>query len=364
MMRLTTLLLALAGVTTTGCVATVGGNECSSERCADDDEGSGSGSATARDCSDKDDIEMVTTSVTIRTASDFNSLPKGCWSLDATLKVEGPAIESLEKLGDLVDVNDLELIDTGLTKINTKQELKVWGSLTLSNNKKLTGLDNTRITKWTENSSFSVAYVIRNNAELTNINGLKYITTVDRELTFTNNPKLASIELSELTNIGGALTITNNGATTVGLADLTQVQSVEISSNPALTTVSGLRTTLILGSVTFRANPKLSTIGSMSSLTQIAGNLVVDDNDSLTDLVGLTSSMQRISGTVTITNNQVLAGLGQLSHLQQIGSTVSITNNPTLSSCKAVELDRCVSSGTVTISGNSGSTTNCSSWCQ
>ena len=75
MKRLTTLLLTLAGVTTTGCVATVGGNECSSERCADDD-GSDTGSATTTDCSDPDDVEVRTTPLTIRNDADFAALPK------------------------------------------------------------------------------------------------------------------------------------------------------------------------------------------------------------------------------------------------------------------------------------------------
>jgi hypothetical protein len=106
---------------------------------------------------------------------------------------------------------------------------------------------------------------------------------------------------------------------------------------------------------------ELASLGTMSSLSQISGALVIDDNDALTDLSGLTGTMQRVTGAVTITGNANLTSLGALSHAQQINSA-SITNNPKLGTCRAVEIDHCVPNSTVTISGNLNQT-NCACWC-
>jgi hypothetical protein len=366
-MKPTTLiaLVSLAGATTTGCMASVGGGECTSERCADDDD---TGSARTVDC---DDPEVVTTNLVISSDADFRNIPTHCWTLNANLRVEGTAITSLDKLGSLIEVNNLELVGTGLTSVDTQQTVKVYGDLLVSSNTKLTNLDKLNVRRWdgqTAGDTFSVGYTIRDNAELTSIDGMRYIPQVDKDLVITNNPKLATLELTELTKVNGALTISGIGASTINVSHLSYVGSVEISSNTALTTISGLATTVIFGNVTLRGNTHLATVGSMSSLTQITGNLIVDDNDALTTLSGLASSaMQRISGSVTVIGNAALVDLGMLSHLTQgIGSTVSISNNTALETCLAVEVDRCVQSSTVTIAGNKNASTNksnCAAWC-
>jgi hypothetical protein len=367
-MKPTTLIvLTLAGVTTTGCMASVGGDECTSDRCqAGDDAGTGSGRTV--DC---DDPEVLTTNLVISSDADFRNIPSHCWTLNANLRMEGTAITSLDKLGALTEVNNLELVGTSLTAVDTQQTLKVYGDLLVSSNTKLTNIDKLDVRRWdgqTSGEAFSVGYTIRDNAELTSLEGMRYIPQVDKDLVITNNPKLATLELTELTKVNGALTISGIGANTINVSHLSSVGSIEISSNSALTTISGLATTVIYGNVTLRGNAHLATVGSMSSLTQITGNLIVDDNDALTTLAGLAgSAMQRISGSVTVTGNAALADLGQLSHLTQgIGSTVSISNNTALETCLAVELDRCVQSSTVTITGNKNASTNksnCAAWC-
>jgi len=369
MKSLTTLLLALTGVTTIGCVATVGGNDC--ERCEGDDDGSGSGSATARDCSDPDDVEIEGANggknITITSDADFAKLPKTCWALNGTLRLQGSAITSLAKLGDLVDVNNLEIVDTQLATFDSLQQVSVYGHVRVTGNSKLTNFEKVTATKWTGTDLLAgdtTAYlVVSENPELTNVLGLKYLTTIGGELTLDNNPKLAAADFLELTNITGALTIKNNGVTSVKLSALKTVASIEVTQNPQLAMFSGLAAQNILGTVTFKANPKLLSIGTMSSLTLLGGNLIIDDNDLLADLNGLTSSLQRIVGSVTVSNNQTLSNLGLLSHLPLgITGSVTVTTNPVLGYCKAYEIDRCVNSGTVTNTGN-GPQTNCTTWC-
>ena len=283
--------------------------------------------------------------------------------------IESDKVTSLEKLGDLVNVNDIEIVDTKLAALDFVQDqVEVFGHVRVQGNAKLTSLSPLRASRYTGTVSeeFVPFYVIDNNAELTTIGGLKYLTESTDQLTFTNNPKLTSIELPELTKVTGTGTfqVTGNGITTLTVSSLATVTSIDISQNPQLTNVSGLRVTRITGGIQFKNNPKLSSIGSMGSLTHIGGNLVVDDNDALSDLGGLTSSMQKVVGSVTVTGNQTLSNLGQLSRLSQgINGTVSVMNNPVLGYCAAWELDRCVASGAVTNTGNGNTQTNCPHWC-
>ena len=360
-MRLT-ILTGLLSLTTAACLQPVGGGDCVGERCSDNMMDAGT---TAAKCADDSKVTELATNTVIRTLADFDKLPKGCWALNANLRIEGQAITSLAKLGDLIEVNDLELVDTGLVTIDSKQAFNVYGSLLVSGNTKLTSLSNLAVKKWegsTTGGAFSVTYNVRNNPLLASVDALKYIQKVDVDLRFTDDPKLAAISLDELTTVNGAIVIANTGAPTIGFSQLTHVSRVEITGNTALTTVRGFGATSIGGDFILRGNPKLSQLGAMSSLTSISGALVVDDNDALVDLAGLTGTMQRVSGAVTITGNATLTGLGSLSHATAIGAS-SITNNPALTYCKAIEVDHCVPNSTVSISGNLNSTTNCNCWC-
>lgn len=371
MKRLTTLLLAsLAGVTTAGCVATVGGNECTSERCNGDDDGSGSGSATARDCSDPSKVELLGKSggkdLTISNVNEFTK-PRGCWALNGTLRLQGANITSLAFLGDLVDVNNLEIVDTALTTADTLQAVTVYGHVRVMNNSKLTSFEKIEARKWTGSDVLAgdttPYFIVTDNAELTNVTGLKYLKAISGDLQVERNAKLGALELMELTDIGGALTVKETGVTSIKLPALKNVASIEISQNAQLATFSSLAAANILGNVTFRGNARLSMIGSMSSLSLIGGNLIVDDNDALADMTGLTSSLQRIVGSVTISNNGALTSLGMLSRLTLgIAGTVSVTSNPVLGYCKAYEVSRCTSHGAFTNTGN-GPQQTCSTWC-
>jgi hypothetical protein len=362
------ILLGLLLTLTASCLADVGGDECVGKRCKVDGDDTGSGSATVVGC---DDPEERTTNVTIRSESDFDSLPTGCWSLNADLRIESSAISTLARLGDLIEVNNLEIVDTALVSVSTKKTIKVYGSLLVSGNTKLTNLNNLAVKRWdgqTQGGAFSVAYTIRNNAALTAIDGLKYIVQVDSDLRITDNPKLTTVELPELTKVIGGVHLTGNGATAIRLPVLSTLGRLEVASNPALTQISGLAATSITGDVTLRANPVLATIGSMSSLTQIGGALVVDDNDALVDLTNLVpAGMNRISGGLTISNNARLTGLGKLTNmLDGVTGNVTITANPTLSICAAIVVDHCAQVGTTAavISGLSGTQNNCGNcWC-
>ena len=135
---------------------------------------------------------------------------------------------------------------------------------------------------------------------------------------------ISPTEFNELAKVTGGVHITGTGATALRFPVLATLGRLEVANNPALTQISGLVATSINGDVTLRTNPALATIGTMSSLTQIGGSLIVDDNDALVDLTNLIpTGMNRISGALTISNNARLSGLGKLSSMPRFKSAAS-----------------------------------------
>lgn len=302
----------------------------------------------------------VTTPVTIRSDADFAQVPNECWDLYAKLRIESGGIGSLAKLGKLKGVNDLEIVDTNIKTIDTQMPLVVYGAVTVTGNKQLANLTNLQI----ENAdNLTTTYTVRNNALLASLDGLKYIKSVEGELRISDNPVLAEVTFDELTNVTGALTISNTGATRIDLGSLQTTGRLEISSNAKLTRFDGLAASQIKGDFVLRGNTQLATLGTMSSISRIDGSMTIAAN-AVTNLDAI-SGLQWITGSLTITDNPQLATLGRMSHLSGIGTTVAVTGNTALPYCLAHEIDHCVNSGVVTITNNKANTQNaqCTCWC-
>ncbi|HWU85819.1 MAG TPA: hypothetical protein VN253_00985, partial [Kofleriaceae bacterium] len=305
--------------------------------------------------------KQVNTPVTLRAAADFDKLPTTCWDLYATLRVEGAAVTSLAKLGKLASVNDLEIVDTGLTTLDLAQPIDVWGSITVSGNSKLTSLDKLQLK---DADDLTTAYSIRNNAVLTGLAGVAYAKTVEGELRISDNPRLGTIDFGELT-AAGSVAIINNAGTSLDLGSLQQVGRIEISNNAQLAAITGPAAATIKGDLVIRGNRALTQLGSWGALTQLQGSLTIDDNDALASLGGL-AGMQYVTSSVTITGNAVINDIAAVSHLRGIGTTVLVTGNSSLSNCRALEIYYCVPSGSVTFNTNQPNTgNNCPRfWCQ
>lgn len=299
--------------------------------------------------------------ITIRSDADFAQLPKSCWDLFEKLRIEGPGITSLAKLGALKGVNDLEIVDTGLTSIDTKLPLAVYGAVTITGNKQLASLANMPV----DNAdNLTATYTVRNNPLLASLDGLKYIKTVEGELRISDNAALADITLDELTAVTGALTIANTGATRIDLGSLQSVGRLEIAGNPKLAAFDGLAASAIKGDFVLRANPALASLGVMSSVTRVEGAVMIEGNNALKNLDAFTS-LQYIASSLTVTNNTGLETLGRFNRLSGIGATVAITGNTSLPHCAGHEIDHCVNSGAVTVTNNKANTQNatCPCWC-
>jgi hypothetical protein len=344
-MRLT--LLAALGLVTSACMADVGGGDSSRGG-----RGSGSGSG-----SNDPGVEHITTPLTLRTWADFDKLPKGPWALDAKLTIQGRTITSLARLGDLSAVNELEISDSGVARIDSQNPIEIYGPLTITSNSKLTSLDNLV-------GEHLGTTTIDGNSVLTDIDALGPVDRLYGNLTITGNPVLETAALTSLLRVDGSVTVTDNAAlTNLDFNKLATVNKVEVGNNLVLRTISGLPATDIHGDFILRGNRALTTIGTMSALYRITGSLTIDDNDALANLSAFPQALKWIDGALTISNNQNLTDIAQMRRLTGIGLAISITNNPNLSACRAYDVPDCVAStGTITIQNNR-SANNCTTQC-
>src|SRR4051812_1306616 len=299
--------------------------------------------------------------VVIRTAADMTALPKtGCYDIYGKLTLQGAAVTSLAGLNGLNSVNELELDATGLTAIDTKRPLGIYGRLAVTGNSKLTTLAQLSF------ETTATGILIDSNSALVTLDPLGLadpkLEQVNGDIAITGNPAVQTIPLKYLTKVTGALTISGNAAVkSIDLSKLTTTGDVDIADNPVLGALTGFAATSISGDLAIRNNAQLSAIGPMAALYRVTGNLTIDNNAALANLAAFTTSLKLIDGALAITNNPALADLGPLKHLQLIGS-IMITNNKALISCRADEVNRCVSHlGTAVISQNKDA--SCSSSC-
>jgi hypothetical protein len=339
-MRLTTLTtLGLVGslvVTTSltaGCLGEVGAPRKPGA-------GSGSGSSATGE-PPTGACKKIEKAVTIRVPADMELLPRsGCYDIVGKLTIQSAQITSLAALKDLVSVSELELDHTGLTTLDLAKPVNLYGALTVTGNATLKDL------KQLQFATPPSGILIDDNAALTSLDPFVAtaapLTEVEGDVTITGNRALPMIAMPNLTKVTGLVSVSANAAVgSVDLSKLATTRGIELAENPQLVTVTGLAATEITGDVAIRKNDKLTLIGTMGALVQVAGNVTIDSNAALVNLAMFTLSMKRIGQSLTINNNASLTDLGMLKHLDSINA-ITITNNPNLVECRALEIDRCV----------------------
>jgi len=346
-MRFTTLILVTLAGLAAGCLGEVGGPRKTKD----------SPPNTTPDAS----CQKIEKDITIRAIADMSTLPKtGCYDIYGKLTLQGAAITTLLALNEINSVNELDLDHTGLVKIDTKRPVGIYGKLTVTGNAKLADL------KQLSFETAATGILIDDNAVLTSLDPLVLddprLGEVNGDVAITSNPALATVALPNLTKVTGALTISSNGAATaINLSKLATTGHVEIADNPRLTSIAGFAASTINGDLAIRHNVALTTLGTMSSLYRVSGNLTIDSNSALTNLAAFTTSVKFVDQSLTITNNQSLSDLGALKHLQLVGA-ITITGNSSLVNCRAVEIDRCVQHPIPAVIASNG-TTNCNWQC-
>lgn len=351
-MRLTTFAVALAALAA-GCVGEVGGPR--------KPHGSDSSDDPDPDPTPEGSCTKVEKDVTIRAMADMQSLPRnGCYDIYGKLTLQGAAITSLLGLEGINSVNELTLDHTGLTKIDTKRPLGIYGKLTVLGNAKLTNL------KQLSFETAATGVMIDGNPVLTSLDPLVLaepkLDEIDGDLEITGNAALTAISLPNLTKVTGLLNLASNTAVkTIDVTKLATTGHVEIADHPQLTSLTGFAATAINGDFAIRNNQALTTLGTMSSLYRVTGNLTIDNNTALGSLSAFTTSVKFVDRALTITNNANLTDVGQLKHLQLV-QAITITNNRNLVNCRAVEVDKCTTHPTGAVIANNG-TTSCTPNC-
>lgn len=187
---------------------------------------------------------------------------------------------------------------------------------------------------------------IGGHPNLTNINGLSGLTSVGGRFDMTHNKKLTNVDgLSSLTYIHGDFTIASNDvlANLDGLSSLTHIgtnsgfgqNSLSISRNPSLASISGLRNVAgaLPGSLTILGNDPLTSLDGLQNITSIAGQLTIAVNESLVNVEGL-SSLTSAAYVLQILDNPELQNLDGLRSFESLGgktdAQISIVNNPKL----------------------------------
>ncbi len=275
--------------------------------------------------------QTITQDLTL-TDNDVLDAPAGCWALNGKLTIQGSSVTSLAKLGQLTAVNDLEIGGSGLVKFDTPHAVSVSGGISIHDNAVLADISNL-----SAGSDVLAALHFHYNAALTDFGQLlTTVHAVSGEAMFMHNAKLAKLDLHGIERFDTMIEIGyDDDLASIDLSGLQYTPMLSIHDNPVLTTLQ---------------------LGSL----QLVGEISITNNPMLTGVP--VPAMSQISGAVTISGDTALTDLGQLSHTGRIVGEVTISNDPALDYCAAHEVDCCVPTGTVTITGLKQDN-NCHSYC-
>jgi len=162
-------------------------------------------------------------------------------------------------------------------------------------------------------------------SDITDLNGLNEVISIEENLNFYNNDALTSLTgLDNLDSIGGNLNIGDE----------------DNGGNSALTSLTGLDKLTFIGGLRIDGNYSLTSLTGLDNVTSIEGDLVIGvswdgyGNPALTSLTGL-NNLTSIGGHLEINRNDVLTSLSGLDNIEasSIGN-LSIRNNSSLSTCE------------------------------
>lgn len=199
---------------------------------------------------------------------------------------------------------------------------------------------------------------ISDNNNLITLNGLENLTTISGGLYIKNNAILNSLtSIASLTShLGGGLHIENNPSLiNLNGLNISSVAHVQIKNNSQLQTLSNFGSFGLSGNVFIENNQVLGSIpnfnipgnslnrvsiinnDAITSLPiinkRIAQTLIIDDNDGLTNLIGLENAPLGAVipiGQIFILNNDNLTSLNGLNTSLGLVAVIHIENNPQL----------------------------------
>ena len=260
--------------------------------------------------------------------------------VEKTLRINNnQVLTSLAGLSSLLSVGDFLIIahNPSLTDLgglfNLEEVGSLFGNLTIDNNDALINING--LSKVTSLPGL----IIKNNAALINIDGLSNVNSIGFSgITIENNDALLNVDGLSNTGTSGDLKIIGNSSLTnidglisvQGLNNIDARHHLEIKDNPLLANLDGLANFVRVkdGNLMIQNNDALTDIDGLSKLELVGQVLVISDNASLENVDGLTS-LEAVNG-LTIRQNSALKNLNGLSALKLVIANIFIENNPAL----------------------------------
>jgi len=317
----------------------------------------------------------ITGNVTIQ-GSDITNLSglSQIISIDGNLTIGGlggnPNLASLEGLNSLITVggtlhifNNIGLINIGA--LNSLTTLN--GDLNIINNTSLSNCETQGVCDYL--SGFPINANVYGNAPGCNSVAQVQIAcnipvSCPNNITIAIQNDLDSFADTYVgcTSITGNVIIHGGDITNLnGLSQITSIGgSLTIENNTLLTSLTGLNSLVTIGSSLYlSANNVLTDLGALNGLISTGSHLSISQNSALSNLNGL-SSVISIGGQLLLYNNISLTSLSGLNALNFIGNNLFLQDNTSLSICdiSAICSFLSIPINTANISGNA---TGCSS---
>ena len=191
--------------------------------------------------------------------------------------------------------------------------------------------------------------------DITNLNGLSVLTTIEGFFTIDSNASLINLTgLDNLTSLGSSLVIRNNYALTslAGLGNLTIIDySLHLRYNYALISLSGLDNLVSIGAWLTILFLPITNLNGLEGITSIGGGINIRWNDALISLTGL-DNLTSIDGALVIHNNNALTSLTGLDNLTSIAGIFWVDSNAVMTSLTGLDNIDASSIDSLYIQGN------------
>ena len=158
------------------------------------------------------------------------------------------------------------------------------------------------------------------------------LTTVGADIRASDSAALESLLLPELTDVSGALSVSNNGGLIqIDVDFLQHAGSILIQENTVLQDFRPSRILTVEHDFVVQGNDTLSTL-SLDRILTVGGSLSVVGNEGLHTILGDGYQLQFIGGDLVFQNNPLLQSLYGFVDITEIGGSLEVVDNATLAS--------------------------------
>ncbi len=185
--------------------------------------------------------------------------------------------------------------------------------------------------------TIGIWFFVGYNNSLIDLSGMESLTSIGFFFGIEGNNALTSLSGIENLTYAKSLHIVQNNSlqSLAGIENVTIEQSINISNNNNLTSIVALENlTLIEGNLEIEGNPVLVNLTGLSNISVIDGSVDIRDNDSLINLEGLESLTS--TGLLTLKDNLILESLTGIENLSAVNGPLWISNNQNLESLTAL----------------------------